>query len=417
MNLVDRVVPPRWGTEEVDWLVAEAWAEPRRLTNELWPDGIQRVRTGLVLGASRMTESIASGDVTCHAFLPGRGLREAADVVRYERCSYFEIATQIADQRFPFGGVAVRASLPDESGFLSLGNYAGYVAPALEYATAVVAEIDPHLPRLDGAPEIHVDRVTMFPAPPEPASPKPSRTYPVSGGPVIAEVARLVASLVPNEAVLEVGIGGMPAAVLIALSRRRQLRVAVWSGVVGEEVIDLADAGILELPDIDHPPIIVAMVPNSPRLASWAQRPGILRIEPITVTHDPARISQMPNFVAINGAISVDLSGNVNSERAGGRLVSGPGGAPNFAHGARRSRGGRSIIALPSSARNGLSSIVADLDGQPPTIPASDITHIVTEHGVAEIDGTDPELLAERLIGIAAPTHRDDLRRAARRRS
>ncbi len=219
--------------------------------------------------------------------------------------------------------------------------------------------------------------------------------------PVELAIGRNVAALLPERPTLQFGPGGIAEAILASLDRP----VAIWSGLVTESVADLAERGLLA----GQVTAAYAWPAAGGGLATLAGQ-GRLDLQPIDVTHDISRIAAIDRFVGCNTALQVGLDGSVNVERAGRRLIAGVGGHADFCAGAARSRGGLSLIALRSTTPRGASTIVAQV--QTVSTPRCDVQMVVTEHGVADLRGTDDAQRARLLAGIAAPEHRAELLRA-----
>ena len=215
-------------------------------------------------------------------------------------------------------------------------------------------------------------------------------------GPEHERIGRLVADLIPDGATIQWGPGAVGAAVVEALDRP----VAVRSGLVTDELAGLAARGLMEGRATS------AYLWGGADLGALVTA-GRLRLAALTETHDLTALSAIERFVAVNTALQVGLDGAVNVETAGGRVVAGPGGHPDFATGASRSPGGLSIVALPATA-GARSGIVA----RPEVVSTArcDVDVVVTEHGVADLRHVPPAERAERLIAVAAPEHRGDLR-------
>ena len=217
-----------------------------------------------------------------------------------------------------------------------------------------------------------------------------------------AKIAQIVADLIPDGAAIQSGIGGIPGLVIARLTGRKNL--VIRSGLVTDAYRLLAQAGALD-PDARH---VTGAAHGSDDFMRWAARE--LTFADATVTHGADVLAATPALHAINSALEVDLFGQANVEWRGGRLASGLGGAPDFARGARRSPGGRAILAMPSTAKGGtISKIVARLDAPTVSIPRDDTDLIVTEHGVANLRGKSLDDRAQALIAIAAPEHREAL--------
>jgi acyl-CoA hydrolase len=282
-----------------------------------------------------------------------------------------------------------------------LAGSPGYAANAARHAAAVVIEQwDGPAPR--GSPAVGdipgrlagvIDRG-------DPPDPRPVNRP----GPEHRRIGELVAALVPEGSTIQWGPGVTGASVVAELAAART-PVRVRSGLVTDELLDLQRAGAL---------IGVAEAAymwGSTALAALASgdEPH-LRLVGVEYTHDITAISAIERFVAINTALEVGLDGAVNVEQAGGRVVAGPGGHPDFCAGASRSPGGLSIIALPSTA-SGRSGIVARTEVV--STPRTDVDIVVTEHGAADLRGADAATRAARLISVAAPEHREALAWAA----
>jgi acyl-CoA hydrolase len=224
-----------------------------------------------------------------------------------------------------------------------------------------------------------------------------------------------VAELVPDGAVIQIGIGAMPTAILDALHSRR--RLGIHSGMISDSVIDLVGAGAVtnETKPFDRGVSVAGTLLGTRRLYDFANQNKTLILKPLTFTHNVALLSQIDRYTSLNSAIEVDLSGQVNAEVAGGVYIGAVGGQVDYVRAARRSRGGRSVIAMPATARRGtVSRIVAKLSAPVVTTARSDVDTIVTEFGTAELCGISLEERARRLIPLADPRFREDLERAAR---
>ncbi|WP_439574669.1 acetyl-CoA hydrolase/transferase family protein [Phreatobacter sp.] len=292
----------------------------------------------------------------------------------------------------------------------SLGNCHDYTAAAARRARVVIAEVNDAAPWTHGGeigPDIRIDHMIRTSRPPAPAP--ASRP-----GAVEEAIARHIAALVPDGATLQMGIGSIPEAVLPALAGHRDL--GVHSGLMGDAAVDLIEKGAITnaLKDEDRGVSVAGCLFGSDRLIRFAHRNRAVRIAPPSVTHGAAVLAGLPRFTAINSAVEVDLFGAVNAEMAGGTYLGAVGGQPDFVRGALNAQGGRSIIALPATAKDGaVSRIVPALSG-PVTTPRSDADVVVTEFGVADLRGCSLSERARRMAAIAAPAFREALEHAAR---
>lgn len=290
---------------------------------------------------------------------------------------------------------------------LSLAN--DYAASAARHARVVVAEVNPHAPWTHGAalPDgVVPDVLVAADAPPQELR---SARY----GDVEERIAHHVAALVPDGACLQFGVGATPVAAMSGLAGHRDL--GIHSGVIGDVCVDLIAAGVItnEWKPFDQGVSVANTVFGTRRLFDHVANNPAVEIRPASHTHGHRTIAAIPDFRAINSAVEVDLTGQVNAEVAGGNYVGAVGGQVDFVRGALASEGGRSVIALPATALGGSATrIVPRVDTV--TLPRSDADLVVTEYGVADLRGATLSERAERMIAIAAPAFREDLARAWR---
>lgn len=296
----------------------------------------------------------------------------------------------------------------DAEGRLAVGLTNDYAVDAARHARHVVAEINDRLPWVEGA-ELPAD-INITHQIEVSRDPISVQSAPV--GDVEKTIAGFIAELMPDGATLQFGIGAIPDAILGSLGSHR--RLGLHSGMLGDRVADLVEQGVItnEEKPIDRGLSVTNVVLGSEKVRRFVDHNKSVRLPHTSYTHAIATIAAIPNFYAINSAIEVDLTGQVNSETVGGRYIGAVGGQPDFVRGARASEGGRSIIALPSTARGGsLSRIVASLDGGVVSTPRCDADVIVTEWGVAELRGLTLGDRARRMVAIAAPQFREALDR------
>jgi acetyl-CoA hydrolase len=307
----------------------------------------------------------------------------------------------------PADVVLLQVSPPDAQGRHSLGLVHEYLTAALEKARVVIGEVNPAIPWTHGSVHLRAGDFALL----VDAEHPPLDAERAEPGPVEQAIARHIASQIQDGATLQVGIGKLPEAVLSALHGRRDL--GLHTGAAGDGIVALAEAGVLTnaRKGRDAGVGIAGILMGTERLRRWAHRNPQLALRGTDYTHDPEVLASLNQLVAINAAIEVDLTGQVNAEVAGGAYVGGVGGAVDFLRGAARSRGGLPIMALPATAR-GATRIVAQLSG-PVSTPRSDAGLVVTEHGVADLRGQPLSRRVRRLIDIAAPEHREDLERQA----
>ncbi len=292
----------------------------------------------------------------------------------------------------------IQVTPPDERGQCSLGVSVHFVPAVLERARVIVAEVNAAMPRPRSSYELPYERLDYVALTERPVLALPA-------GSLSDDVRRIganVASLIEDGDVIQIGIGKVPAAVLAALHDRRNL--GLHSGLVADQVADLHAAGVMRN-------MVCTAAIGTGKVYDFAASCPDLAFAPVSHTHDPAVMAAIPHFVAINSVLSVDLTGQANAEMLDGRQVSGTGGLLDFVRGARLSPGGRSILALPSTAAGGkVSRIVAKLGERDiVSCPRADADIVVTEHGVAHLREKSLEERAEALIGVAAPGFREEL--------
>jgi 4-hydroxybutyrate CoA-transferase len=329
----------------------------------------------------------------------------AAGKVRFLPLHYTGIWEHLAGLEIDLA--LIQVTPPDRAGRCSLGVSVHFVPAVLDRARMVVAEVNAAMPRPARSYQLGYERLDYVV--------KTDRALVVLATgdlpPRIHEIGAHVASLISDGDTVQVGIGKVPAAVLAALRDRQDL--GLHGGLVSDEVADLHEAGVLTGARKSHDPgaMVCTAALGGPRVYDWAGRCPDLRFAPVGYTHDIRVLGQINNFVAINSVLAFDLSGQANAEMLDGRQVSGTGGLLDFVRGARLSRGGRSILALPSTAGEGkVSRIVPAFSNRDVvSCPRADADVVVTEHGVAHLRDKSVDERAEALIAIADPAFRHEL--------
>jgi acyl-CoA hydrolase len=303
----------------------------------------------------------------------------------------------------------VQVSPADADGNHSYGLISDTVATAVKKARVVIAEINDRVPFTFGSEMLPAARVDCAVH----VSRLPVEVPTAKIGDTDQAIAKIVAGYIDDGAVLQVGIGGTPDAILRLLGDRRDL--GVHSGMIGDSVADLIEAGVItnRRKPIDTGVSITGALIGTRRLFEFAHLNAKIGMRSTAVTHDAATLSQLPKLVTINSAMEVDLTGQVNAEQSGAQYLGGTGGQVDFVRGGSRSRGGHSIIALPATAKGGkISRITVALSG-PVTTARSDVDVIVTEFGAAELKGQTLGERARRLVKIAHPDFQSELDQAA----
>jgi acyl-CoA hydrolase len=306
--------------------------------------------------------------------------------------------------------VLLQVSGPDSAGNYNAGLGIECLREAIARARLVVAQVNPALPWTNGDTLIDCGLIDIL----VPAAHQPLEPPALAIGPVERAIAGHVAGLVPDRATIELGIGRIPEAVTAALGKKRGL--GIHSGAIGDGVADLMRAGIVDNrhKEIDAGVTVTLMLMGTRRLYAFADRNPEIEIRSPRYTHDALVLGNFRRFVAINSALEVDLTGQVNAETVAGRSVGLTGGQMDFVRAANRAPEGRSIIALPSTSRDRAHSrIVARLADGVVTTPRADADCVVTEHGIAELKGRTLAERVQALIGVADPAFRAGLERAS----
>jgi 4-hydroxybutyrate CoA-transferase len=346
----------------------------------------------------------------------GTNVREAVQDGRADFTPVFlhEIPRLFSEGYLPIDVALISVSPPDEHGYCSYGVEVGVTKPAADSACIVIAEINPNMPRVWGQSFIHLSRITCcvpvdYPLPRAPQS---------SPSPLQQQIGSHIADLIEDGDTLQMGIGAIPDAVLSFLGSKRDL--GIHSEMFSDGIIDLVQGGVITGKRKNFLPgkIVAAFMLGTERLYRFVHDNPIIEMRPVDFTNDPYIISRNDNMVAINSALQVDLTGQVCADSIGCKFYSGVGGQADFIRGAAHSKGGKPIIALPSTALQGaVSRIVPMLDpGAGVTTTRNDVHYIVTEYGVAHLYGKSVRQRAEELIRIAHPDFQAELRAAARTR-
>jgi 4-hydroxybutyrate CoA-transferase len=357
--------------------------------------GVNRIDPASFHPNARLTSFFVFGDIA---------RSHAAGKVRFLPLHYSGIWDYLAGLETDIA--LIQVSPPDRAGRCSLGVSVHFVPAVLERAKAIVAEVNAAMPRPVHSYEVLYERLDYVVETDRPLVALATGDLP----PEVQRIGAHVAGMIDDGDTIQIGIGKVPAAVLAGLRDRQGL--GLHGGLVSDEVADLYDAGVITgaRKSRDFESMVCTAALGSARVYDWAGRCPELRFAPVSYTHDVRVIGQIDNFVAINSVLAVDLWGQANAEMLAGRQVSGTGGLLDFVRGARRSKGGRSILALPSTAGARNSRIVPRLGaGDVVSCPRADADIVVTEHGVARLREKSVDERAEALIAIADPAFRRDL--------
>ena len=343
----------------------------------------------------------------------------ARDAVNEGRADYVPVFLSDVPELFSSGVLPLDVALinvtrPDAHGFCSLGTSVDAALAAVRSATTVVAQLNAAVPRTLGDSFVHVSEIDLAVEVDQP--PYEHLEPPI--GAVERRIGEFVADLVPDGATIQMGIGSIPGAVGLALRDKRDL--GAHTELFTDVVLDLVESGALTgaAKEINRGKIVTAFLMGSRRLYDFVDDNPMVEMRPVDYTNDTSVIRRFRRMVAINSAISVDLTGQVSADSIGTRFYSGVGGQMDFMRGAALASEGRAIIALPSTADGGRQSRICPVlpEGAGVVTSRAHVRTVVTEYGVAELFGRSVRERAHALIGIAHPDFRDELRHMARSR-
>jgi 4-hydroxybutyrate CoA-transferase len=324
---------------------------------------------------------------------------------------YLSEAPRLFADGHPVDWALVQLSPPDRHGFCSTGVSADATLSAVRHARHVVAEINPRMPRTLGDTMIHVDRlhaITEVDRPLFELAPPPESD-------VFRRISEQVAGMICDSDCLQIGIGGIPNMVLELIRDRRHL--GIHTEMLTDGIVELYHAGAIDgsRKAIMPGKIVCTFAVGLRQLYEFVDDNPLVAFFGADFTNDPYVIGQNDNVVAINSAIQIDLTGQVDADSIGSHLYSGIGGQVDFIRGASRSRSGRPIIAIPSTAKNGtISRIVPILaPGTGVVTSRGDVHHVVTEYGRVDLFGLGVHERAKASISIAHPNFREELDRQA----
>jgi len=346
-----------------------------------------------------------------NSFFCGPGLRPAVSEGRADFTPIFlsDIPVLFKNGQIDLDVAFLHLSPPDHHGFCTLGTSVDAAVTASRTARVVIAEINQQMPRTHGNTLVPFARLDAFVY-----SDRPLHEHPiVPPDDVETEIGRNVANLVPDGAVLQMGIGAIPDAALAAMTDRVDL--GIHTEMFSDRVIDLVEAGVItnRTKKVHPGRITTSFVIGSRRLFEFVDDNPFVEFYPSDHTNDTAVIRKNDNVIAINSAIEIDLSGQVAADSIGWKIYSGIGGQMDFMRGSALSKGGKPIIALPSTAKGGeFSRIVTSLKTGAGVVTTRGHIHwVVTEFGTVQLFGRSLRERADLLISIAHPDFRAELRR------
>lgn len=360
----------------------------------------------VAMGKGEYTKPGMEAHFRHNALFVGGSTRNAINEARadFTPCFFGEVPRLFKEKYLPVDVAMVQLSRPDEHGYCSFGLSCDYTKPAAECATIVLAEVNDQMPRTMGDAFIHVSELDAI----------VETSYPIIElqPPTIGDIEKAIgehcASLIEDGSTLQLGIGAIPDAVLLFLKNKKNL--GIHTEMFSDGVVELVEAGVVNNSEktLHKGKMVATFLMGTKRLYDFVNNNPSVELYPVDYVNDPFVIMKNDKMVSINSCIQVDLMGQVVSESIGLKQFSGVGGQVDYVRGAGRSKGGKSIIAMPSTASKGTVSRIAKLidEGSALTTSRNDVHYIVTEYGVADLRGKSLKERGRALIGIAHPDFR-----------
>lgn len=400
-------------------VVAHACGEPSIILDALVANAAQYENVEIIhmvaMGKAAYCQPQYDKNFHHNAFFLGGSTRAAAAEGRVDFTPvYFsEIPSLLREDLRP-NVTLLQCSPPDAHGYVSLGVSVDYTKPAAEASDLVIAQVNQNMPRTLGDSFLHVTQIGCLVEADTPVI----ELAPPKIGDVERAIGENVASLVRDGDTLQLGIGAIPDAVLLFLKEKNDL--GIHTEMFSDGVVELVEAGVItnKAKTLHRGQSVATFLMGTRRLYDYVNNNPAVAMYPVDYVNDPYVIGQNDNLVSINSCVQVDIMGQVVSTSAGLRQISGVGGQVDFVRGANLSKGGRAIMAMPSTIGKGkISKIVPFLDqGSAVTTTRNEVNYVITEYGIAKLKGKSLRQRAEALIRIAHPDFRDELTAEFRRR-
>ncbi|MBD5231403.1 MAG: acetyl-CoA hydrolase/transferase family protein [Bacteroidales bacterium] len=314
---------------------------------------------------------------------------------------------------WPIDVVLLNCSLPNEEGYMSFGVSGDVACSAVECAKILIAQVNPNMPFSYGDPVVHMSRINAAVEVDEPLvevpTPAPNEKEIKIGG--------YIAELIPDGATLQIGVGGIPNAVIAALSNHKHL--GLHTEAMTDGVLPLLEKGIIDNSQkvIEPGKSVASLALGSRRLYDYMNYNKDIIFRDVAWTNDPFIIGQNPKVMSINSCLEIDLTGQICADSIGTRIFSGVGGQHDFVYGSSRSQGGISFLAMTATSNKGHNKIKPVLtEGAGVVTTRFQTNYIVTEYGAVNLLGKNLAERAKLLISVAAPEFREELDRAAAER-
>lgn len=363
-------------------------------------------------GPAPYTEEKYQDTFTTNALFIGGNCRKAVNEgrVNFIPCFLSEVPIMIREEAIPIDVSLIQVSPPDAKGFCSLGVSVDATRAAVEKSEIVIAMVNPRMPRTHGDTFIHVNDLSAYVEIEHELfehAPKPLTETEL-------KIGEHIAGVIEDGATLQMGIGAIPDAVLSCLGNHKNL--GIHTEMFSDGVIPLVESGVINNSQkkLHHGAIVSGFIMGSRKLYDFVDDNPMVRMLDIQYVNDTKVIRKLPKMTTINSAIEVDITGQVSADSIGTMMYSGVGGQMDFVRGASLSPGGKPIIALPSSTKNGQSKIAAMLKpGAGVVTTRAHVHYVATEYGIVNLYGKNLKERANLMISIAHPDHREELHKAA----
>ena len=367
-----------------------------------------QVTSMLLIGETPWVRDEVKGHFSFNSFFASGSSRKAIEngIADFTTCYFYEIPKVLREVVKPRVTI-MSVSPPDENGYVSLGTNVDYIESTLAYCEVKIAQVNKYVPKTHGEAIKHVSEFDCFVEIDEPLPEVPS----VENTEVEKAIGKHCASLINDGDCIQLGIGGIPNAICAELHDKKDL--GLHSEMVGDGIIDLVKKGVINnsKKTLHHGKSILGFVFGTEKLFHFLDHNPAVEMHPIEYVNNPSVIAQNDNMVSVNSCLQVDLQGQVVSDTIGLTQFSGVGGQVDFVRGATMSKGGRSIIAMPSTAKGGTVSRIVPVitEYSAVTTTRNDVNYIVTEYGIAQLKGKTMKDRARALIMIAHPNFREAL--------
>ncbi len=368
----------------------------------------------LTQGKAGYTDPGCEGHFRHRSFFTGANVRQAINEGRADQMHIFlhEIEDLFLSGQLPIDVALIQVSPPDEHGFCSFGVGIDITMAAAQVAKTVIAQVNTEMPRVHGDCFIHVSKLTHVVEHSSPLLEMPQGTP----DEISMKIGQSIADIIEDGSTLQLGIGAIPDAFLVALQDRRDM--GIHSEMFSDGIIPLVESGVINNSKKTlHPgKIVAAFTLGTRKIFDFCHENPFIELHPCKYTNNPFVIAQNDRMVAVNSALGIDLTGQIFADSLGYSFYSGFGGQVDFIRGAAKSKGGKPIFAFPATAKNGTISRITPflLQGTGVTTTRADVHWVVTEFGAVNLHGRAVGERAKLLISIAAPQFREELERFAK---